>query len=97
LRSADTFAAALRRLCQKQFSRGAVVERRHATLHAVSRGFRVLQSLPVGDIDFSCGSRSRGQNRDERAAMTAHAIPTTTRMKRAHSNCMKPPENLSVT
>jgi hypothetical protein len=39
LRSADTFAAALRRLCQKQFSRGAVVERRHAsTPHAVSHG-----------------------------------------------------------
>ena len=39
LRSADTFAAALRRLCQKQYSRSAVVERRHAsTPHAVSHG-----------------------------------------------------------
>jgi hypothetical protein len=59
-------------------------------------GFAFFNRFQLEIIDFSCGSRSRGQNKDARAAMTAHAIPTTTRMKRAHSDCMKPPENLSV-
>jgi len=64
---------------------------------AYRMGFAFFNRFQLEINSFSCGFRSRGRNRDERAAMTAHAIPTTTRMKRAHSNCMKPPENLSVT
>jgi hypothetical protein len=53
-------------------------------------GFAFFNRSQLEIIDFSCGFRSRGQNKDARATMTAHAIPTTTRMKRAHLSCVKP-------
>ena len=52
--------------------------------------FAFFNRFRLDITSFSCGFRSRGLNRDETAAMTAHAIPTNTRMKRALSNCMKP-------
>ena len=54
--------------------------------------FAFLRRFQFESNSFSCGFRSgECQNSEERAAMIAQAIPTTTVMKRAHSSCMNPP------
>jgi hypothetical protein len=54
--------------------------------------FAFLRRFQFESNSFSCGFRSgECQNSEERAAMIAQAIPTTTVKKRAHSSCMNPP------